>query len=74
MDGISQDEAREAREDVEELELARLVYIGVALAVAAVLTTALYWGFRRIEARIAGRHPLLTEMLEEVTDPGWPLR
>lgn len=74
MDGISQDEAREAREDLEELELARLVYIAAALAAAAVLATALYWGFRGFERRVARRHPLLTEALEELADPGWPIR
>lgn len=32
------------------------------------------WGARRLERRLAMRHPLLTELAEELADPDWHLR
>ncbi len=69
--GVSEPPPAAGREPEDELDLARVVYVVVALAAGAALVAWLYWRFRRVEAIIARRHPLLTEVLEELADPGW---
>ena len=73
--GVSEPPPAAGRERLEEeIELARIVYLVAAFAAGAALVAWLYWRFRRIEGIIARRHPLLTEVLEELADPGWRLR
>ncbi len=69
--GVSEPPPAAGREPEEELDLARLAYTVAALAAGAAVMAWLYWRFRRIEGIIARRHPLLTEVLEELADPGW---
>jgi hypothetical protein len=62
--------------DEEELNegLRSLALVVVAFVGAIAFLEIVRWGARRLERRLAMRHPLLTELAEELADPDWHLR
>ena len=63
-------------EEEQELDesLRSLVLMVVALVGAIAVLEIVRWGGRRLERRLATRHPVLTELAEELADPDWHLR
>ena len=57
-------------EDLGE-DLRRFAPVVIAFLGAVALVELVRWGIRRLERRLIRRHPLLTELAEELVDPDW---
>ena len=55
-------------------DLRKLVLVVAGCVVAIALVESIRWCGRRIERRMASRHPVLTELVEELVDPPWHLQ
>ncbi len=64
-----------ASADEEELneDLRKLALVAITLVGAVTFVELVRWGVRRLERRLAMRHPVLTELVEELVDPDWHL-
>lgn len=68
------DEGWPPDDEASEVDLTKALYVAIVCACAVVVLILLRWRLKRVEMAIGARHPLLTELAEELADPEWHWR
>lgn len=68
------DEGSPPDDEAFEVDLTKALHVAIACACAVVVLILLRWRLKRLEMAMGARHPLLTELAEELADPEWHWR
>ena len=68
------DEESSISEQELELDIARFVFIVIAVVCGVALVEFLRWLFKGVGGKVGARHPFMAELVEELLDRPWRWR